>query len=319
MREKKNYAERTVLYANAEPRRKYFLIYEGDKTEGIYFEAVNDLRNEIGIDPLIQLVPLMRDYSETGWSNPRKTVKHVMQNLKEFESGEISYQSILDGIMEFLIDQKFLQKNSLSQASMWEALRSSLQKSLSKQPDLDEVIPESELEQTVGRIVNNVMHDNVSIRAMVETVPKIIREKAFYFMEEDDKICFIFDRDKESFLTEQYDEVRSICEKNGFILCISNPCFEFWLLLHFEDILGLEETELLENKKISNKHNFVTNALQKRLKGYQKYRYDAFELVRNRLDIALENEKKFCEDLEGLEKKLGSNVGLLIASMRKTS
>lgn len=42
-----------------EHEKKYFLVYEGSNTEEIYFKAVNELRNEVGIHPLIELVSLV--------------------------------------------------------------------------------------------------------------------------------------------------------------------------------------------------------------------------------------------------------------------
>ena len=54
--------------------KKYFLVYEGKETEEIYFEGVNQNRSMIGINPLIELVPVVRSYSEEGWSNPKKIV-----------------------------------------------------------------------------------------------------------------------------------------------------------------------------------------------------------------------------------------------------
>ena len=49
MREKRNFAERTKALDSPEIRKKYFLVYEGENTEVIYFDAVNELRNEVKI------------------------------------------------------------------------------------------------------------------------------------------------------------------------------------------------------------------------------------------------------------------------------
>lgn len=83
MREKKSFAERTKVLPSDEVRRKFFLVYEGKHTELLYFDAVNELREEIKINPLIELVPIMRSYSEDGWSNPKKIVERMIQNIEE--------------------------------------------------------------------------------------------------------------------------------------------------------------------------------------------------------------------------------------------
>ena len=72
MRESRTFAERTQVFSSDRTLKKYFLVYEGSDTEALYFDAVVNMRNEIGINPLIELVPVIRSYSEEGWSNPKK-------------------------------------------------------------------------------------------------------------------------------------------------------------------------------------------------------------------------------------------------------
>ena len=72
MREKKTFAKRTKIRTTDEVNKKYFLVYEGSDTEDLYFEGIQEQRQKVGIDPLIELVPIVRSYSEEGWSNPKK-------------------------------------------------------------------------------------------------------------------------------------------------------------------------------------------------------------------------------------------------------
>lgn len=83
MRERKSFAQRAKVLESDEARKKFFLVYEGEKTELLYFEAVNELREELKINPLIKLVPIVRSYSEAGWSNPKKIVERVIKNIEE--------------------------------------------------------------------------------------------------------------------------------------------------------------------------------------------------------------------------------------------
>ena len=64
MREKRTFAERTNVFTSDKTLRKYFLVYEGSETEAIYFDAVNSMRDDIGISPLIEIIPIIRSYSE---------------------------------------------------------------------------------------------------------------------------------------------------------------------------------------------------------------------------------------------------------------
>lgn len=85
MRESRTFAERTRVLKSDEALKKYFLVYEGSDTEVIYFNAVNAMRESIRINPLIELIPIIRSYSEEGWSNPKKILDRVIENLEESE------------------------------------------------------------------------------------------------------------------------------------------------------------------------------------------------------------------------------------------
>lgn len=98
MREKKSFAERVKVLTSDEEKKKYFLVYVGERTESLYFDAVNELKEEIRINPLIELVPIVRSYSEEGW-------ERIVQNMEELQSGKVSYETLLNWIMEYFQDQ----------------------------------------------------------------------------------------------------------------------------------------------------------------------------------------------------------------------
>ena len=77
MRENRTFAERTKVLKTDEANKKYFLVYEGSDTEVIYFDAIRSLREDIGINPLIELIPIIRSFSEEGWSNPKKILDRI--------------------------------------------------------------------------------------------------------------------------------------------------------------------------------------------------------------------------------------------------
>lgn len=119
MREKRKFAERTRVLKSSETRRKVFLVYEGVSTEEIYFDALDKKREKIGIDPLIDLVPLIRSYSEDGWSNPRKILDRVLENLEEERTGKLIYESLLNRIMDYLYDQQILTTSKVYAKAIW--------------------------------------------------------------------------------------------------------------------------------------------------------------------------------------------------------
>ena len=123
MREKRDFAKRSGVKDSREVLKKFFLVYEGKNTEDIYFDGIADYRNEIGINPLIELVPVVRSYSEEGWSNPKKILDRMQLNLDEAESGIVSYESLLNWIMDYLSDEGVIYNNKTASAYVWQILK----------------------------------------------------------------------------------------------------------------------------------------------------------------------------------------------------
>ena len=122
MREKRTFAERTRVFLSDKTLRKYFLVYEGSVTEAIYFEAVDSMRDIIGISPLIKLIPVIRSYSEDGWSNPKKILNRVIENLEESRTNQISYETLLNRIMDYFYEQKIITSSKVQARSVWNTM-----------------------------------------------------------------------------------------------------------------------------------------------------------------------------------------------------
>ena len=311
MREKKKFAERTKILSSREVRKKYFLVYEGEETEDIYFDAVDKLREEIRINPLIELVPIVRSYSEKGWSNPKKIVERVILNVQEVKMGEISYETLLNRIMEYFEEEGYIVNNRPLAKSMWGTLQWICQEKL--RVKLDENV--EDVTKSCKRILE-ILEEERGLENLIQNVTEIVNFANITFAEGFDKICFIVDRDRKSFTERQYDYVVTECQKRKFGLYLTNPCFEFWLLLHFEDVQKLDEEQLLENQSVTSKRKYTEQELRMRMPNYKKSGYDAEMLVR-KVDLAIQNEKKFCEEIEQLKEDVGSNVGLLLCEMRE--
>ena len=314
MREKKNFAQRTNALENAEIKRKYFLVYEGEETEQIYFDAIDENKVKLRISPLIELVPIVRSYSEQGWSNPQKILDRVLLNLKEEKSSKVSYETLLNWIMEYLLDTLNLSCRNIVVKKYWSILEGVCKENLNAQliditPDVD-----SSCQEILKKFI-----EKAKIECNLDNAAEIIRKHAISYEDGFDKICFIIDRDRNSFVShpdnDQYGYVLKQCREYGFGFYLTNPCFEFWLLLHFNEVMNMDEEKLLENKKGAGKRSFTENELRKLMPGYKKSKYNV-DILLSKIDMAIKNEKKFCEDEEKLECTLGSRVGLLIEEMR---
>lgn len=310
MREKRNFAERAKALTSDEVKKKYFLVYEGKDTELLYFDAVNELKDDIKLNPLIELVPIVRSYSEDGWSNPKKIVDRMIQNIRESQSGTVSYESLLNWMMEYFEDEGYIVNNRTLAKNIWKTLKWICGEKLGV--SLDEPVPDF---IAVSNKIFEYLNKETEFCNLMQDIGEIVNYGNFTYVEGLDKICFIVDRDKGSFTSEQYDYVVEQCKNKKFGLFLTNPCFEFWLLLHFSDVMALDRKKLLENCQVTSKHKYTEHELRKRIPRFKKSKYNAICLVKN-IDTAIMNEKAFSEDIEALKLKVGSNIGLLIQEMR---
>lgn len=315
MRENRIFAERTSMFKSDATIKKYYLVYEGSDTEVLYFDAVNASRDNIGINPLIELVPIIRSYSEEGWSNPKKILDRVIENLAESKTNCISYETLLNRIMDYFYEVKIITTSKVQARSIWNTMsrfcKENLKKTLSS--DVEDV-------ENVCNLICEELQKEYELEHVISDLPNIIKEGGLTYAEKFDKICLIVDRDRESFVStpenNQYDYVVNKCKEKGFELYVTNPCFEFWLLLHFDRVFEVDREKMLKNPKVSAKRRYAEQELCKVYPGYTKSSYRAVELVRN-IDRAIENEKAFCEDIQALESSVGSNLGKLIENLRK--
>lgn len=295
--------------------KKYFLVYEGSDTELIYFDAVNSMRENIGINPLIELIPIIRSYSEEGWSNPKKILDRIIENLEESKAERISYETLLNRMMDYFYETKVITTSKVLAKNMWKTMihvcAEKLQKSL--QAEVEDI-------ETDCNAILELLKQEYDVTHVVSDISDIIKDGGLTYAEGFDQICLIIDRDKESFLAtpenNQYGYVVEKCKEKGFQLCITNPCFEFWLLLHFDEVFELDTEKLLENPKVTSKRRYAEQKLRIIYPKYKKSSYQAEELVGD-IDKAIQNEKEFCEDVVGLENSVGSNIGRLIEKMRE--
>jgi len=159
------------------------------------------------------------------------------------------------------------------------------------------------------------LREKYNIEHSAELIEEYIKNSEIVFDRSYDKVCIIVDRDKQSFKSDQYDYVREQCQKHQFNLYVSNPCFEFWLLLHYPDADKLDKQAILENRRVTSKKKLTEKLLSEKLIGYKKNLLN-FECIKDKIDLAIEQEKSFCEDIEELKTELGTNVGLLITIMK---
>ena len=72
-----------------------------------------------------------------------------------------------------------------------------------------------------------------------------------------DIIVCVFDRDQNS--TEELERAKKLASNEGIEIIFSNPCFEFWILSHFECYKGQLNKEILKRKLKSSLGEYNKN------------------------------------------------------------
>ncbi|HED6586664.1 TPA: RloB domain-containing protein [Campylobacter coli] len=131
---------------------------------------------------------------------------------------------------------------------------------------------------------------NVSINIISSKNPsplqvvKFAKEKSEeYFY---NKIYCVFDKDTHS----NFNEAKQKCEQCNFEAIISNPCFEFWILLHFAYTTKSFDAN-------SPCRELINNDLKKHIKDYTK-NYNFTNIIKQNLDIAIANVQKVNKEAE---------------------
>ncbi len=74
--------------------------------------------------------------------------------------------------------------------------------------------------------------------------------KKEYQIKADDELWMVIDRDRWN--VKMISEIITQCKQKGIGLCISNPCFEIWLILHYQELTTVNseiQSMLLTNQK----------------------------------------------------------------------
>jgi hypothetical protein len=182
------------------------------------------------------------------------------------------------------------------------------------------------------KAIREKLKDNISSLVKIELVPKPDNSSEpkhvldnlqgfvdkYDFNKDHDSLWLVCDREKvihrktgkKGLLT-----IIPLCEEKGYSIALTNPLFEFWLLLHLIDITTYNNATLFDNQKLSPNVRYIDNELSNILEGGYSKKKDQF----NRDIVSLENVKRaikqeqlFENDLTNVMDKLGGNLSSLI-------
>lgn len=266
-----------------DPEKIYFISVEGNVTEREYFNGVSLYRNQLGIHAKVDIEVLGRNANDTN-SAP----EHVIELLEEYLSlREEGHESLIKDIPEYLINEfgiEFIQRflNDDGQLSSTEKKRFIVE---------------------LKKIGYDIQYRKYLLKY----------DNAY------DEFCILIDRDAESHSMQDMKECIEYCRDNNYKCYVSNPCFEFWLLLHHSDVkeeYACHMNEIKRNPKVSQRHSFVSKELASKVhhgkKGI-KFKDNYLPYI----DLAIIPAKEFANDEMNLIENVGSNIWKLFEEMRK--
>lgn len=276
-------------------RSKYFIASEGQTTEPRYFEKLN----QSIISENVTIINILRDYANLGNSNPTYLIELLQEFLNNGDS-EVSVAELKNKIANWNHENPGKINLNIINGELDKIYKSTNYK-----------IPYDDLEDLFMHLFKSDIYKDLASHFSLYFVAQDVT-----YSPTTDSLNMVIDRDKDSFTEEQYDEVIKFCNENNVNLYVSNPNFEFWLLLHFKEIESEDNQKLLENPKVNNSRRYLEKRLHDICK-YTKTKF-SFEPFEKNVHDAILREKNYEENVNRLKNNLGSNIGKLVDSIIKT-
>lgn len=312
------FGKRRIVFQTDTPFKKYFLAYEGARTEVQYFDGVRDNRNYLEISQDIVLIPLLRNQVNFSLSHPNRVIEIVQKCLKDLNSNSRNLKSLVNSIADYCFENSDKLNTHRDKVALYSVILAVFTEY--KQLNENDSINYNEKELTdIIQIVIEKLGDRL---IYVKNISNFVLSQFETFDPDFDQVCIIIDRDKGSFKPYQYDKILEICKHKNYKIYISNPCFEFWLLMHFRQVFDIDFVKLKENPKIEfssdngiEKFNYTEIKLREILPDFNKSNV-CFDVLKSNIPSAVLNSKKFELNLNKLKNNIGSNVGELIEELQ---
>lgn len=118
-----------------------------------------------------------------------------------------------------------------------------LQNYVSRHPELNRLV---KVEPLSRKLKNDTASDAASILELLDDFKKE------FSLKQGDELWLLIDRDRQP--KANVAQVAQKCQQKGYEFCLTTPCIELWLLLHFKDLKDyspIEQQAFLENAKVN--------------------------------------------------------------------
>lgn len=270
---------------NEMPRSIVFLVLEGSVTEPQYFTYVEKYKHNLGIHPLVRVEPLTRWKRDT--ATDVDSMLAILQECDNIRNKGVQIENICE-MTEGKYTKKDIQRYVAQEMTPIEERK------------LEENLFQQQIDIAYYRYLTNVKGKDT-----------------------DDTFGIVLDRDQNNRSLSHMEHLLARCEQEGWECFLTNPCFEFWLLLHVCDVQAEYINKLdclLKNPKISQHHTYVSAELSKRVghrKGLSETQFEMNYLPN--IDRAIERAEQLTKSNEELVNGIGSSMPELFRILREKS
>lgn len=261
-------------------KRVVFLSVEGEVTERRYFEFVRESRETLGIKSVVEIHVLRRGDSS---SSPEKVVE-LLENYLEVRNNN-DFLAEVDKLELKHYDKEFIHKYLEAPDTI----------DVKEKRQFEGFLKEEQLDLTYLLFLNKFKGSDNG---------------------ENDVFGIVIDRDAGNHSPENMARIFDECDEKGYRCFLTNPGFEFWLLLHVADVKSEYPDELEKmlnfNDETVDKHLLEKTGGGKKI---QRKTFDTYFLPN--IDTAIERANGLCTSRNKLLDQLGSTLGKLFELLRE--
>ena len=261
-------------------KRVVFLSVEGEVTERRYFEFVRESRETLGIKSVVEIHVLRRGDSS---SSPEKVVE-LLENYLEVRNNNDFLEEV-DKLELKHYDKEFIHKYLEAPDTI----------DVKEKRQFEGFLKEEQLDLTYLLFLNKFKGSDNG---------------------ENDVFGIVIDRDAGNHSPENMARIFDECDEKGYRCFLTNPRFEFWLLLHVADVKSEYPDELEKmldfNDETVDKHLLEKTGGGKKI---QRKTFDTYFLPN--IDTAIERANGLCTSRNELLDQLGSTLGELFELLRE--
>ena len=261
-------------------KRVVFLSVEGEVTERRYFEFVRESRETLGIKSVVEIHVLRRGDSS---SSPEKVVE-LLENYLEVRNNN-DFLAEVDKLELKHYDKEFIHKYLEAPDTI----------DVKEKRQFEGFLKEEQLDLTYLLFLNKFKGSDNG---------------------ENDVFGIVIDRDAGNHSPENMARIFDECDEKGYRCFLTNPRFEFWLLLHVADVKSEYPDELEKmldfNDETVDKHLLEKTGGGKKI---QRKTFDTYFLPN--IDTAIERANGLCTSRNELLDQLGSTLGELFELQRE--